>query len=117
MAWRNHETHREESNAVKNALAAEGIKARVGHGTGTAWGWLEIHTAAPSVLHDTTSPGSSVIVQTDKPSRIGGGHCVGNCDGCAAVRETSERINHIARTVTGRHGEYGGNINVYLERG
>jgi len=40
--WRNHESHRAESNAVRRALRKAGIKAKVGHGTGTAWAWLEI---------------------------------------------------------------------------
>jgi hypothetical protein len=32
----------EETKIVKNALKAAGIDASVKHGTGTAWGWLEI---------------------------------------------------------------------------
>lgn len=31
-----------ETKAVKKALLAAGIKARVGHGQGTSWGWLYI---------------------------------------------------------------------------
>ena len=41
--WRKHKTHREETKAVKDALAKAGIKASVGHGSGTAWAWLDIH--------------------------------------------------------------------------
>ena len=41
--WRNHSTHREETRAVKAALAEAGIDAKVRHGTGTAWAWLEIN--------------------------------------------------------------------------
>lgn len=44
MGWRNHTTHREETKAVKTALTAAGIPFRkVGHGTGTAWSWLDIY--------------------------------------------------------------------------
>lgn len=44
MSWRNHTTHREETNAVKQALAEARIPfTSVGHGKGTAWGWLEIN--------------------------------------------------------------------------
>jgi len=39
---RNHKTRREETQAVKAALKKAGIVARVGHGTGTARGWLKI---------------------------------------------------------------------------
>ena len=48
MGWRNQESHREETKAVKAALKRAGIKfAKVGHGSGTAWGWLHIELAAP----------------------------------------------------------------------
>jgi len=43
MSWRKHTTHKEETKAVKTALAAAGIPAKVGHGKGTAWSWLEIN--------------------------------------------------------------------------
>ena len=32
---------KEETKIVKRELAKYGINARVGHGKGTAWGWLE----------------------------------------------------------------------------
>jgi len=69
-------TRREETKAVKDALKAAGINARVTHGTGTAWGWLEIHIER------------------------GMGHAY------AGIIKT-------AQTVTGRHGEHDGNINIY----
>ncbi len=47
--WRNQKTHREETTAVKKALRGAGIRAtKVGHGNGTAWGWLDIHLPAAS---------------------------------------------------------------------
>jgi hypothetical protein len=67
---------REESLTVRNALSADGIKSKVNHGTGTAWGWLEIHVER------------------------GMGH-------------SHEGIIKRVQEVTGRHGEYDGNINIY----
>mgnify|MGYP001571487755 CR=1 FL=1 len=41
--WRKHQTHQEETAAVKAALRQAGIPFRkVGHGRGTACGWLKI---------------------------------------------------------------------------
>lgn len=42
MTTKPHLTRTEETKAVKRALQAAGIKARVCHGRGTAYGWLEI---------------------------------------------------------------------------
>jgi len=81
MTWRNHKTHQEETKAVKDALIKAGFpNVRVGHGRGTAWGWLEIHCAG--------KPGQSL-----QDKRV------------EAIR--------IAKTVTGRSGEYDGEILVY----
>jgi len=35
-------TRNEETKLVKNALKNAGFNSRVKHGTGTAWGWLDI---------------------------------------------------------------------------
>lgn len=44
MSWRNFTNHRSETKAVKAALRKAGIPfTKVGHGTGTAWAWLEIY--------------------------------------------------------------------------
>ena len=43
MSWRKHKTHAEETKAVQQALGKAGIPAKVGHGRGTGWGWLEIN--------------------------------------------------------------------------
>ena len=76
MSWRNHKTHAEETKAVKEALRKARIPFRkVGHGSGTAWAWLEIYLGTPE-----------------------------NYD-----RLRSEALN-IAQAVTGRHGEYHGEI-------
>ena len=81
MSWRKHKTHRAETAAVKAALIQAGFKnVRVGHGTGTAWGWLHIHC--------DPKPGQSFQ---------------------GKMREAIM----IAQAVTGRHGDYDGDINVY----
>ena len=45
MTWRTATTNREETKAVKAALASKGIEASVGHGRGTDGAWLivELH--------------------------------------------------------------------------
>lgn len=81
MTWRKHKTHREETKAVKDALVKAGFtNVRVGHGTGTAWGWLEIRCDA--------KPGQS-------------------------YQDKRVEATRIAKAVTGRHGDYSGEINVY----
>jgi hypothetical protein len=75
--------HREESKTVKDALSAAGIKARVGHGKGTAWNWLHIKIDLPE-------------------------NCSENY-----WRELWPIAEKIAQAVTGRRGEYGGEINLY----
>ncbi len=47
MSWRKQDNHKEETKAVKKALADAGIKAKVTHGRGTAWGWLHINIGSP----------------------------------------------------------------------
>jgi hypothetical protein len=81
MTWRNQKTHREETKAVKDALLKAGFtNVRIGHGRGTAWGWLEIRCD--------------------------------NKDGQSFQEKRIEAIR-IAKAVTGRTGEYDGEILVY----
>jgi len=81
MSWRKHKTHREETKAVKAALIKAGFtNVRVGHGTGTAWGWLHIHC-------------------DPKPSQN--------------FQRKDREVVRIAQAVTGRHGDYDGQINVF----
>lgn len=43
-SWRIHETHREETTAVKAALKKAGLRfCKVSHGSGTNWAWLHIY--------------------------------------------------------------------------
>jgi hypothetical protein len=84
QSWRKQKTHREETKAVKDALTQAGFtNVRVGHGTGTAWGWLKIRCDA--------KPGQS-------------------------FQRADREVIRIARAVTGRRGDYDGNINVVIDR-
>lgn len=79
--WRKHKTHREETKAVKAALVKAGYRnVRVGHGTGTAWAWLDIHC-------------------DPKPGQL--------------WRKKRDAVLRIAKQVTGRHGDYNGDIMVH----
>jgi len=82
MSWRKHVTHAEETRAVKQALAEAGIKAKVGHGTGTAWSWLEINL------------------------ELNGSDCP----------QLKRQALSIAKRVTGRHGEYDGDILILAQK-
>lgn len=92
---------RTENKIVKAELAAMGFKdIAVGHGTGTARGWLDIS------------------VSTDKPT-----HCycaemdrnTGRCLTCSHFWYSEYiAIKTEAMKVTGRTGEYDGNIQVKL---
>lgn len=79
--WRKQKTHRAETKAVKEALIKAGFRnVRVGHGTGTAWAWLDIHC-------------------DPKPRQ--------------SWREKRNEVLRIAKRVTGRHGDYDGDIAVH----
>jgi len=81
MTWRNQKTHRDETKAVKDALLKAGFtNVRVGHGRGTAWGWLEISCDA--------KPGQS-------------------------YQDKRTEVIRLAKAVTGRHGDYDGEILIY----
>ena len=97
-------TRTEETNLVKNALAKEGIRARVDHGKGTAWGWLHIYVGENP--HQHTCPRHAREEATTNGFE---------CDACTWYENTVGRTKQVAQHVTGRHGEYGGNINIYTQ--
>ena len=97
MAWRNHETHKAETKAVKDALAKAGINASVTHGKGTGWGWLKIY------IGDGEQYGEHIIDEY---------HSHRDCPRCKKLHEISRKAEAIAQEVTGRHGDYGGCINI-----
>lgn len=95
-----HETRKEETKAVRKALQAAGINARVGHGRGTAWGWLHLnigngqqwgeHVARKAPLYEPCPP---------------------ECVRCFNLHEMEAEALKIAQEATGRHGDYDGCIN------
>jgi hypothetical protein len=94
-------TRSEETKLVKDALAKAGINAFVGHGTGTAWGWLHINVGSAEQFG---------------PHVEDEGHSHYYCPACKRIREISDRALKIAQEVTGRHGDYDGEINVYTQK-
>ena len=99
MAWRNQATHQEETKAVKTELVRLGYKdAKVRHGSGTAWGWLHIKVSI-------TKPVNCGCERVD----------IGLCRPCLDLSGLHYRkAIDIAQTITGRHGEYDGNINATI---
>ncbi len=91
MAWRNQDSHKEETKAVKKALADAGIKAKVTHGRGTAWGWLHINIGPPQ-LRNGIKPAPFDYQYTEEEQAF------------------HRKVLKIAQETTGRHGEYDGEI-------
>ncbi len=82
-SWRNHPDHRTEARAVKEALIKAGLPVlSVGHGPGTAWAWLKIK------LEPIPGPYNGYR-ETDR----------------------NRQAITIAKALTGRTGEYDGDIN------
>jgi len=92
MTWRNHDTHKEETKAVKKALQEIGINATVHHGTGTAWGWLEINIGK----------GQQFGEHSRDERNLG---CYHDCNVCRQMRAMEKRIWQIVHDVTGRDGK------------
>ena len=91
MSWRNHESHKEETKAVKKALTDIGIKASVTHGTGSAWGWLHINIGDPR--------NRDGLIKEEFGNRY-----------TEKELELHKKVLKIAQEITGRHGEYDGEI-------
>lgn len=88
--WRKHKTHAEETKAVKQALKKAGIPfLSVRHGSGTSWGWLKINIGPDPDNENLTYPGE--------------------------WRKRIDDVLRIAHEITGRHGEYDGQINVLTQ--
>lgn len=102
MAWRNHETHKAETKAVKLALAEAGINAHVTHGHGTAWGWLEIYIGDGAQYGEHQKAESTCL-------------CLSNCFRCQKLREIEEKADGIMHKVTGRHGDHNGECNILYQ--
>ena len=103
MGWRRHKSHREETLAVKKALNEAGIHPEsVRHDRGTAWSWLVINLGPnPSGLEHV---------------KYGDGwFCVPDCPACRKNQEIRRKVIRIVQEVTGRHGEYNGEIQVLMQ--
>ena len=94
---------RQETKAVKRALKAADINAKVGHGKGTAWGWLYIEIGEGTQWRRDCHKGG-----------LGSGFC-GHCPRCVNRKVMGHITLAIAQRVTGRSGEYDGNINIYTQ--
>jgi len=91
-----------ETKAVKVALKKAGHNCTVKHGTGTAWGWLKISKDMGHSKGCTCSRHSYGVQET--------------CQECKdAWRNQHNDLLAIAMKTTGRHGEYDGRINIYLD--
>ena len=91
MAWRNQANHKEETKAVKKALADAGINAKVTHGRGTAWGWLHINIGDAKQRNGVKQE-SFGYQYTEEELAF------------------HRKVLKIAQETTGRHGEYEGKI-------
>jgi hypothetical protein len=89
---------KEETKIVKNALKQAGIKASVGHGAGTAWGWLEIR------IEKLTEWGEHIINPETNDHR--------DCPYCKRRHAIGQQALQIALQVTGRHASYDGRISI-----
>lgn len=100
MALSNIQDRKQESKTVKEALAKAGIPARVGHGRGTAWGWLEVN------IGDGSQYGEHL------PNTENNFWVNPLCNHCKARQSAYETALRITQEVTGRHGEYNGDTNI-----
>ena len=105
MSWRNQNSHREETRAVKKAIEKAGIHPKkVGHDTGTAWGWLVINLGPnPSGLEHEKQEGKTPWL------------CAGGCPACERNHELRNQVIRTAQEVTGRRGDYDGEIQVLMQ--
>ena len=98
---------REETAKVKAYLTKMGYReVKVDHGKGTAWGWLHVRV--------TISRPANCYCSTQPRDKWGG---FDNCHHCVTQwQDEYSKLGVITREVTGRHGEYGGNINYSINQ-
>jgi hypothetical protein len=95
--WRNEKMSWEK---FKAAVKAAGINAVVRHGKGTAWSWLKINIGR----------GDGLAEHQKDDNGYCGYH--NHCPACLKAYELRKKVLKIAQEVTGRSGEYNGEINV-----
>ena len=88
---------RKETQTVKKALKEAGIKAKVSHGTGTGWGWIEVNVGDPKERNGIENVQGGWDRYTDVEMKL------------------HETVIKIVQNVTGRHGEYNGNISILAQ--
>lgn len=89
---------RDETRIVKKALKQEGIKAKVSHGNGTGYGWIEVNLGDPverNGIEKHPNGWSTRYTTTEM-----GLH---------------EKVIKLVQDVTGRHGKYNGNISLLAQ--
>ena len=97
----------EETRAVKKALAQHGIKARVTHGHGTAWGWLHVYVGPNPYPHLCARHGSV----NNSPYACS----PEDCKACQWYKNVPSEALKVTLETTGRHGEYDGRVNVLTQ--
>jgi hypothetical protein len=83
-----------ETKIVKEALKKAGIIATVKHGKGTSWGWLRVNIGE-SARRNGVNPETRMYTQEEQ--------------------DLHRKVIKIVQEVTGRHGEYNGNINILTQ--
>ncbi len=97
---------RSETKLVKDYLIKQGYREiKVDHGRGTAWGWLHVAVtiSRPDNCYCATNKD-----QWGRPE---------NCHYCRTQwQDEYSKLNREVQALTGRHGEYGGNINYNIHQ-
>jgi hypothetical protein len=109
MSWRKFDDHRAESKAVKKFMVSEGyINVKVGHGRGTAWGWLDVHFDIPRPTDCyCNKPGWEEVRKNEMTI---------SCLNCG--KEWQRVYAEVGRKLmdfTGRSGDYNGDISIHSE--
>lgn len=89
---------KEETKIVKKALKNEGIKASVTHGKGTGWGWIEVNLGDPTERNGVEKHPNGWSTRYT-----------------STETELHEKVIKLVQDVTGRHGEYNGNISLLAQ--
>ena len=94
---------RQETKIVKVALKNAGhTNCRVKHGSGTAWGWLDIYSP---IRHHPECSCTRHSYGVQETSPVCSSHW----------RKKHDALLDTTLNATGRYGEYNGNVNVHLD--
>lgn len=96
---------KEETKIIKKALKGKYSNLRVRHGVGTAWGWLRVSINAPRPNDCYCNDTNWAKVRASEKSD--------DCRNCSKeIWRIYEKLGNELRELTGREGEYGGQINI-----